>query len=279
MSGSKSGIKHGIRQPITSLQNDRVKAIRALEMRKERRDSGLFVAEGAAILVSARDRGHLPQTLVAGPGADDHAITRELIGDTLAAGGDVLDVSAAVLEKLAAKDNPQTVLGVYRQIWAEPPDPAAADTPPKAPWLLLEEIRDPGNLGTIIRTADAAGIGGVVLGGTCCDPFAREAVRATMGSIFAVPLARLEASKLTAFVKLWPGDSVATHLDARDDYRRTALRAPTLVVMGSEGPGLTGDLAAACTRRVKIPMRPGIDSLNLAIATALILYQVQADRL
>jgi RNA methyltransferase, TrmH family len=276
---TKSAARPGQRQAITSLQNDRVKAIRALEMRKERRDSGLFVAEGAAILVSARARGHLPQTLVAGPGADDNAISRDLIRDTLAGGGDVLDVSAAILEKLAAKDNPQTVLGVYRQVWAEPPEPTTAAASPQAPWLLLEAIRDPGNLGTIIRTADATGIGGIILGGTCCDPFAREAVRATMGSIFAVPLVRLEASKLGAFVKAWPGDSVATHLDAREDYRNAALHAPALIVMGSEGPGLSDGLADACTRRVKIPMRPGIDSLNLAIATALMLYQVQATEL
>jgi RNA methyltransferase, TrmH family len=269
-------LRHRMPQTITSLQNDRIKAIRALDMRKTRRETGLFVAEGASILVSARDRGVLPRTLVAGPGAMEQAIARDLIDATLAAGGDVLDVSAAVLEKLAAKENPQMLLGIFEQRWATAPRPhgATADT-----WLLLEAIRDPGNLGTIIRTAHAVGVAGIILGGACCDPYAREGVRATMGSIFAVPLVRMEADALPAFVTSWSGDSVATHLDATEDFRTRTYRAPALLVMGSEGPGLTDAVANACSSKVKIPMIGDIDSLNLAIATALMLYQIQGPRL
>ena len=110
---------------ITSLQNDRVKAIRALEMRKERKETGLFVAEGTSILVTARDNGFVPQTLVYRAGSAASGIAQGLVAWALGAGVECLEVSEAVLGKLASKDNPQSMLGVFQQRWVEPP-PAAA---------------------------------------------------------------------------------------------------------------------------------------------------------
>jgi TrmH family RNA methyltransferase len=262
---------------VTSLQNERVKAIRALDMRKTRKETGLFVAEGAAILVTARERGFRPETLVYQAGAAREGIHRGLVAWALAAGAEVLEVSEAVLQKLAAKDNPQAMLATFAQRWASPPDPArlAAD----AVWLALEEVRDPGNLGTIIRTVEAVGAAGVILIGSCCDPYARECVRATMGSIFGVPLVRIERSAFLAWRAGWPGEVVGTHLSARDDFRAPSYRGPVLLLMGSEGPGLSQPLAEACTRLVKIPMAGDIDSLNLAVATALALYQIRGAHL
>ncbi len=262
---------------ITSLTNDRIKAIRALEMRKVRKETGLFVAEGTALLISARDRGFVPATLVYQAGTNDSGITRGLVTWALKEGAEVLEVSEMVLGKLASKDNPQTVLGVFRQSFSDPPAPAALD--PHALWLALEEVRDPGNLGTIVRTSDAVSVSGIILIGTCCDPYSAESIRATMGSIFAVPIVKMERAAFLALAALWPGDVVATHLDATDDFRAVSYRGPELVVMGSEGPGLTQDVAKACTRRVKIPMSGTLDSLNLAIATALTLYQVRSRHL
>ena len=103
-------------------------------------------------------------------------------------GTECLEVSEAVLGKLASKDNPQSMLAVFRQRWADAPPAAKVDRAQL--WLALEEVRDPGNLGTIIRTADAVGASGIILIGQSCDPYSRECVRATMGSIFAVPLVR-----------------------------------------------------------------------------------------
>jgi RNA methyltransferase, TrmH family len=265
------------RAAISSLQNDRIKAIRALEMRKTRKASGLFVAEGLSLLMTAREHGHVPETLVAGPGAADTDAARAFTDWAQSAGAEVLDVSAAVLEKLAAKDNPQTVLGVFRQRLADAPDPAAV--PATATWLMLQAIRDPGNLGTILRTVDAVGAAGVILAGTCCDPFARECVRATMGSIFAVPLVHLADAAVPDFLARWPGDSIATHLSAAEDFRTATYRGPALLVMGSEGPGLTEAVARACSKRVKIPMAGRLDSLNLAVATALTLYHLRGAQL
>lgn len=267
------------RDPITisSLQNDRVKLIRSLEMRKARRDTGLFVAEGASILVTAREAGFAPRMLVAQAGATESGIQRGLVAWAQAAGADVLDVTSAVLGKLAAKDNPQTVMGVFEQRWAEPPQPGnlAADDL----WLALEQVRDPGNLGTIMRTVDAVGAKGVILVGSCCDPYSRDAVRATMGSIFAVPIVRMEQPALLALASSWPGDIVGTDLAAIEDFRHVQPRGPTLLVMGSEGPGMSGELRAVCSKLVRIPMAGQLDSLNLAVATALTLYQLRGQYL
>lgn len=258
---------------ITSLANERVKAIRALDMRKERRATGLFVAEGASILVTAREAGFVPASLVYQAGSAEGPVARSLVAWAIEAGADVLEVSEAVLAKLASKENPQSMLGVFRQRWAELPRAAARGDC----WVALEEVRDPGNLGTIVRTADAVGARGVILIGNACDPYSREAVRATMGSVFAVPLAKATREAFLAWRADWQGDVVGLSLDAREDFRRAAYTEPVLLVMGSEGPGLSDSLTRACSKLVKIPMAGKLDSLNLAVATALALYQIRGD--
>lgn len=264
-------------KPITSLTNDRVKAIRALDMRKERKKTGLFVAEGASLLITARDQGFVPETLVYQANAVTGNLQQGLVSWALDKGADVLEVSPAVLEKLASKDNPQAMLAVFRQRWAGPP--VAKQVPRDATWLALEEVRDPGNLGTIIRTIDGVGAAGVILIGNCCDPTSREAVRATMGSIFAVPIVRMTREEFLAWRSDWTGDVVGTHLEANEDFRTAPYRGPVLLVMGSEGPGLSESLTRSCTRLVKIPMAGDLDSLNLAVATALTLYQLRGASL
>jgi len=285
----------GTRRTITSLQNETVKLVRSLEMRKARRETGLFVAEGASVLLTARDHGWSPRILVEGPLAAESVAARALATWAMAAGADCLDVSAAVLEKIAAKDNPQSVMAVLEQRWAELPAldgrpggaakmagkprplPAAPSLPPL--WIALEEVRDPGNLGTILRTADAAGATGVILVGNTCDPFSREAVRASMGSIFAVPIARAEPEAFLALAKAWQGDVVSTHLGGQHDFREADYRAPVLLVMGNEGQGLSDAAASACGKLVRIPMAGQLDSLNLAVATALMLYEIRRPSL
>jgi RNA methyltransferase, TrmH family len=269
---------------ITSLQNERVKDIRALEMRKSRRETGLFVAEGVSVIIAARDHGHVPQTLVVRTAGDDapSRVADEVVAWARSEGCDVLEVSTPVMEKLAAKDNPQTLLAVYAQRWSDVPDAAALkseQTGPERTWLALEAIRDPGNLGTILRTAEAVGVSGIILAGACCDPHSREAVRASMGSIFALPLVRMDEAALHDLMARWPGDTVGTHLSAKADFRSVRYRGPTLLVMGGEGPGLTEATTRACKQLVKIPMAGRLDSLNLAVATALTLYQIRGDRL
>lgn len=262
---------------ITSLTNERVKAIRALDMRKTRRETGLFVSEGLSILISARDLGRWPETLIYQAGTANDGPARGLVTAALQRGVECLEVSAAILEKLAARDNPQTMLGVYKQVWSPLPAPGALAA--GEAWLALEEIRDPGNLGTILRTADAFGIKGLILIGSCVDAHARECVRATMGSIFAVPLVRVSREEFLSWRKSWPGDVIGTHLSASQDVRTLKPKRPALVIMGSEGPGLSDALTGACSRLVKIPMAGRLDSLNLAVATAITLFELQRDAL
>lgn len=262
---------------ITSLQNDRVKLIRSLDMRKARRETGLFVAEGAAIVMTAREADFKPRMLVTQAWTEQGEIGRQLIDWALEANADVLEASPAVLMKIAAKENPQTMMGVFEQRWAEPPVAASLDS--SDVWLALDEVRDPGNLGTIIRTADAVGAKGVILVGQCCDPYSHECVRATMGSIFSVPLVRMDRAQFVALAKSWSGDVVGTHLEAAEDFRSAKPRGPVMLVMGSEGPGMSEEVRAACSLLVLIPMAGKLDSLNLAVATALALYQLRGQAL
>ena len=148
---------------------------------------------------------------------------------------------------------------------------AAAQEAAKA-FVALETVRDPGNLGTIIRTADAAGCGGVILVGDCCDPYSVEAVRATMGSVFAVPIVKATTAEFLAWRERWPGSVVGTLLTAEVDHRSAAYVSPTLIVMGTEQSGLTPEIVATCDANVKIPMKGRADSLNLSVATGIMIY-------
>jgi TrmH family RNA methyltransferase len=258
---------------ITSLANPTVKAVRGLHLRKERDESGLFLAEGLKIVTEAVELGHAPRILLHGPEAREHPLLRKAAQAAEAAGGEVIEVTAAILEKVSRRDNPQMVMGVFAQAFSplEALDPGAA-----ACWVALQQVRDPGNLGTIVRTADAAGCGGVILVGDCCDPYSLEAVRATMGSIFAVKIAKAGTGQFLAWRKAWPGSVVATLLSAATDYRAAEYRRPSLILIGPEQSGLTPELAAACDVAVKIPMRGRADSLNLAVATGIMIYAATA---
>lgn len=256
---------------ITSLTNDTVKAVRALHMRKERETTGLFLAEGLKFIGEALDQGRAPRTLLVGMEARPHPLLDRARAETVAAGGEIVTVTHPILEKISRRENPQTVLGVFEQAYT----PLTAIHPSAAPcWIALEQVRDPGNLGTIIRTADAAGCGGVILIGDCVDPFSVEAVRATMGSVFAVAIARATSAEFLAWRQTWAGGVVGTRLDAATDYRAVPYASPTLILMGNEQAGLTDGLAVACDVNVKIPMRGRADSLNLAIATGIMAYAV-----
>jgi TrmH family RNA methyltransferase len=254
---------------ITSLSNDTVKAARALHQRKGRDETGLFLAEGLKIAAEAMETGHAPQTLMFAAEAADHPLLQRLAQFTAEHGGEVVQVTRDILEKVSRRDNPQTVVATFTQF----AQPLAALDPGKARvWVALQAVRDPGNLGTVVRTADAAGCGGVILVGETCDPFSVEAVRATMGSIFATPLFRAGVEEFLAWRQSWPGVVVGTLLTATHDHRSAPYRDPTLILMGNEQQGLPPELAAACDLNVKIPMRGRADSLNLAVATGVMIY-------
>ncbi|RAK51102.1 TrmH family RNA methyltransferase [Phenylobacterium deserti] len=254
---------------VTSLSNPTVKAVRALHLRKEREETGLFVAEGLKNVTEGIETGHAPRILMYGRDGADHPVLQKAIKATQGARGEVIEVTHDILAKVSRRDNPQAVVGVFQQRFT-----ALAEIQPDiAPcWVALHRVRDPGNLGTIVRTADAAGCGGVILVGECCDPYSVEAVRATMGSIFAVPLVQASEAEFAAWRAGWPGSVVGTLLSADKDHRTAEYRKPALVLMGNEQSGLTPDMAALCDVNVKIPMRGRADSLNLSVATGIMIY-------
>jgi len=247
---------------ITSAQNPTIKFIRALEQKKARQETGLFVAEGRRALERARLAGITPDYVLATEGPQDWGQTRDL------------RVSGAVMARLSGQNNPTGLIGVFKQSailsdFAPGPDDVA---------IALEDIRDPGNLGTILRTADAVSVRHVALVGESCDPFSPEAVRASMGSLFGARLSRMSAKQFQGALAEWRGEIVATAAQAATDYRRTYAR-PTLLLMGSEGSGLSDTLAAQANVSVRIPMSGGAESLNVATASALMLYEVKRAEL
>ena len=254
---------------VTSLTNPTVKAVRALHLRKERDESGLFVAEGLKIVTDAVELGQAPKILMYGREADGHPLLKKAVEATRRAGGEVIEVTQDILAKVSRRDNPQAVVGVFRQMFTDLTalDPAAAPC-----FVALHRVRDPGNLGTIVRTADAAGCGAVILVGECCDPFSVEAVRATMGSIFAVPLVKATEAEFAGWRTGWPGSVIGTLLSATVDHRSAQYVKPSIVLMGNEQQGLTPEMAALCDVNVKIPMRGRADSLNLSVATGIMIY-------
>lgn len=258
---------------ITSLTNPIIKDIRALTQKKYRDESGTFLAEGLKLVIDALDLGWTIRTLIYAKAAKGKDIVEKTALRTLNSGGLVLEVSEKVIGAITRRDNPQMVVGVFEQRYRKLGDirPMGDET-----WLALDRVRDPGNLGTIIRTADAAGAAGVILVGETTDPFSLETVRATMGSIFAVPVARATASDFLAWHKRQAQALLGTHLAGSVDYRTIDYKTkPTVILMGNEQQGLPDDMAAACTALARIPQQGRADSLNLAVATGVMLFEAR----
>jgi TrmH family RNA methyltransferase len=192
---------------------------------------------------------------------------------TVASGGLVLEVNEKVIASITRRDNPQMVVGIFEQRWTPLRDIRPRDS---ETWVALDRERDPGNLGTIIRTADAAGASGIILIGETTDPFSLETVRATMGSVFAVPVARATPEEFIAWRKSAGVSVVATHLAGAVDYRTIDYRKkPVVLLMGNEQSGLPEQLAREADALARIPQQGRADSLNLAVATAVMLFEAR----
>lgn len=262
---------------VTSLANPIVKSIRALALKKHRDDEKAFLAEGQKLVVDALDGGWTVKTLILPKSGRGNASVEKLGARVVAGGGDVLEVSPKVLEAITRRDNPQAVAAVIGQRFAalETIRADAGDV-----IVALDRVRDPGNLGTVVRTADAAGARAVMLVGDSTDPFGLEAVRATMGSIFSVPLVRVSAEGFLSWRENFAGLVVGTHLKGAVDFRSVKPGArPALLLMGNEQAGLPDALAQACDVLARIPQAGRADSLNLAVATGVMLFELRRDRL
>ena len=277
MSTERAAGAPGQVKEVTSLANPLIKDIKQLALKKFRDQQNAFMAVGLKLVIDALDLGWSVKTLLFARTARGNPAVEKAAARTVAAGGTVLEVPEKILTAITRRDNPQAVVGVFSQRFAALKDirPKDADV-----WVALDRVRDPGNLGTILRTVDAAGAKGVILVGETTDPFSMETVRATMGSIFAVPVAQATTETFLAWRKSFPGLVAGTHLKGAVDYRSVDFsQKPVLLLMGNEQQGLPDDLAASCDRLLRIPQAGRADSLNLAVATGIMLFEIRRGAL
>jgi RNA methyltransferase, TrmH family len=259
---------------VTAFSNSTVKLLRSLRDKKARRAEGLFLAEGLRILAEARDSGRLPEIIAFSPEGAKHPLAAEIIAATEAAGGDAVETTPDILSKMSGKDNPQMLLGAYRQ----PETALSAIDRGKAPlWIVAQALRDPGNLGTILRTGDAAGAGGLILIDDCADPFSVEAARASMGALFTQDIATARWPEFVEWLRSGEGQLVGTSLKATHDYLEAEYCKPCFLLIGNEQQGLPADYESECDLLLKIPMAGRADSLNAAMATAVMAFAIKAS--
>lgn len=253
---------------ITSAANPLVKRVRALADRKQRRRAGAFVVEGVQPVWRAVEAGWEIETLLVVP-SRLAASAAGLVAGRRAAGTRVVELAEQLAARVSDRDTPPGLLAVVR---TRVPDPPGGD----GLFVALHQVGNPGNLGTIVRTADAVGAAGVLLVGDCADEYAPAAVKASMGSLFAVPVHRLpDVDALFGWASGAGVEVVATSGGAGPAHWSVPYRTPLTVLLGSEGAGLPEEVLRRADRTVRIPMVGTPESLNLAVAAALVLYEVR----
>ncbi len=253
---------------ISSSANPTIKKMRALEQKKFREETGLFVVEGLRYVSETLLAGWGPEIVLLSPRLAKDRSLRGLIGQH---NPHQLVCTPELLSRLTGRSNSEEIIVAFRQNYA------VADLVKTGLWVALEQIRDPGNLGTIIRTAEAAGAIGVLLIGDCCDVWAPEVIRASVGAIARVKIARMSEADYLRWRKSYKGAVIGTLMNAKPDYREVKYSLPALLLMGSEHAGLSPAVSATCSASVRIPMQGQIESLNVATATALMLYEIMRN--
>lgn len=256
---------------ITSFTNPTVKALRKLEQKKYRQQSGTFFIEGLRIVGEAVQTRAPIKALVVAPDLLISEFGRSLLADPSLADVEKIEVSAEIYEKLAHKQGPQGIGAIVKQSWQ---DLAAIQLAADDLWVALDAVADPGNLGTIMRTADAVGARGIILLEHSTDPYDPSAVKASMGAIFSLALASAAWDDFQPWQKQEKALLVGTSDHGATDYQHIHYRRPLILLMGSERHGLPDEMMAACDHLARIPMAGRSDSLNLAVATAVMLYEI-----
>src|SRR6516164_4164390 len=272
-SEDRPGRGRAMTELITSAANPVVKRMRLLGDRKHRRHEGAFVVEGIQPVWQAVEAGADVEVLVVAPDLLGGSPAARMVAGQEAAGTLVARVTAELFTRVSARDGPSGLAAIVR---ARVPGLASLPVTPDAVFVALHEVGNPGNLGTIIRTADAAGAAGVVLVGAAADPFDPVAVRASMGALFAVPVARAaDAAEFFAWAAGAGVSVVTTSAKAERSFWAPGYPRPLALLLGAEGAGLPDDVLGAGDVQVRIPMTGTAESLNLAVAAGLLLYQAR----
>ena len=246
---------------ITSLKNAKVTVWKSLKERKGRKESGCFLVEGRKMVEEAMASAFPVEAILVD---DERQGEFHLPGDV-----PVFTMPSHVLAAVCDTKTPQGIAAVVRMAEVELQGSRL---------VAMDGVQDPGNVGTIIRTADAAGFDGIILSNQCADVFSPKVLRATMGSIFRMGIRVTDdlPGLLTGLVQ--QGVSVlSSQLDGEPFYQRSPLNERFVLVIGSEGNGVTDEVKAVATHRVKLPMRGGAESLNAAVAAGIMMYELTRD--
>ncbi|WBB61055.1 RNA methyltransferase [Streptomyces sp. WMMC500] len=261
---------------ISSAANPLAKRVRLLASRKQRRREGAFVVEGLQPVWSAVEAGWEVETLLVAPGLLTHQPALRMVEEQERSGVAVARFGADLFQRLVDRDGPSGIAAILRG------RSGGLDTlsvRPGAVFVALHRIANPGNLGTIIRTVDAVGGAGVILVGDTVDPYAPAAVKASMGSLFAVDVVHTpDAGEFFSWAAEHGVAVLATSGSADEDHWSAAYDPPLAFLLGSEREGLPEDLLAQASRRVRIPMVGTVDSLNIGVAASIMLYEARRYR-
>lgn len=257
---------------ITSLQNPWVKRARALQRRHARSKERAFLVEGVRAVADALAAGAIPTALFADIDAGNPAID-DLLGQAHERGARVMPTTATVIRAIADTQTPQGLIGIFPFPMLEPQVPA--ETALLA--LVADGIRDPGNLGTLIRSAVGAGCHAVFISPATTDPFAPKVVRAGMGAHFRLPILRLDWEQPHPLLSACPQRLAAT-AQATTAYDRVDWTKPSCLVIGSEAEGISAPGKAFVNGSVAIPLAGGLESLNAGVAGSVILFEAARQR-
>lgn len=254
-----------------SHHNGFVDQIRRLRTRAERLRTGTFYAEGNRIVEQAVNAGAVIDACVVAP----EIINSERVWQTIAQlrrnQTPVIELDLESFNRLSFKSNPSGIAIVVRST-LQPLDDALVTH--KLGWVALDNVGNPGNLGAILRSCDAVGCSGILLLGNAADPYHPDAIQASMGALFALQLVQASFEQLVRWKQRHRYPMIGTSAAATTTYRQVAYPAPLVLLMGSERLGLSADKLAICDIVTSIPLIGTSDSLNLAVATSVILYEV-----
>ena len=260
---------------LTDFRHPVIQRIHDLRRRDSRERTGLYYVEGVRFVSQAIDHQATLEALVVCRRLLTSPLAQRLVRHQRRRGVPILDVAPRVMHELACVEDPQGIGAVVRQRWETLERITPGD---ELCWIALHAVRSIGNLGTILRTSGAVGGAGIILLGDEVDPYAPAAVRATMGTLYSQRLVRTALAELDRWKQRYGCILVGTSPTAPSDYHAVAYRSPTVLLMGEERKGLPAQMKALCDHLVRIPMVGDSDSLNLGVATGVMLYELFNQR-